>query len=48
MIVAFDAFSLVVPDVFIDTMGYAFTLALSKFLFPDVPTFREIGLDWVR
>ena len=26
------------PDIFIDTMGYAFTLALSKFLFPEIPT----------
>jgi len=29
---------MLVPDIFIDTMGYAFTLAFSKFLFPDVPT----------
>ena len=35
---AFDAFSLLVPDLFIDTMGYSFTLALSKLLFPKVPT----------
>lgn len=35
---AWDAFSLLVPDVFVDTMGYAFALGLSKFLFPDVPT----------
>jgi alpha-1,2-mannosyltransferase len=27
-----------VPDVYIDTMGYAFTLALSKLIFPKVPT----------
>lgn len=26
------------PDIFIDTMGYAFTLALSKFFFAAVPT----------
>ncbi len=38
LILAYDAFSLLVPDIFIDTMGYAFTLALSKFLFPTVPT----------
>ncbi|KAK4189929.1 hypothetical protein QBC35DRAFT_116295 [Podospora australis] len=38
LIMAWDAFSLLVPDVFIDTMGYAFALGLSKFLFPDVPT----------
>lgn len=29
---------MLVPDIFIDTMGYAFTLALSKFLFPEIPT----------
>jgi len=33
-----DAFQLLPPDIFIDTMGYAFTLALSKWLFPKVPT----------
>ncbi|KAI1269839.1 glycosyltransferase family 4 protein [Xylariaceae sp. FL1019] len=38
MILGWDAFSLVVPDIFIDTMGYAFTLWMSKILFPDVPT----------
>ncbi|KAI4720284.1 UDP-Glycosyltransferase/glycogen phosphorylase [Aureobasidium sp. EXF-10727] len=38
LIVGWDAFNLVVPDIFIDTMGYAFTVALSHFLFPDVPT----------
>lgn len=38
LILAYDAFSLLVPDVFIDTMGYAFTLALSHYLFPSVPT----------
>ena len=38
LIMAYDAFSLLVPDIFIDTMGYSFTLALSKFLFPTVPT----------
>jgi alpha-1,2-mannosyltransferase len=35
---AWDAFSLVTPDIFVDTMGYAFSLALSKLLFKDVPT----------
>ncbi|CAL8582506.1 asparagine-linked glycosylation protein [Xanthoria parietina] len=35
---AFDAFSLLVPDIFIDTMGYAFVLAFSKFCFPKIPT----------
>ena len=38
LIMGYDAFSLVVPDVFIDTMGYSFTLALSKFFFPRIPT----------
>lgn len=38
LVMAWDAFHLLVPDIFIDTMGYAFTLALSKFLFPTVPT----------
>lgn len=38
VILALDAFNLLVPDIYIDTMGYAFTLALSKFLFPKVPT----------
>lgn len=35
---AWDAFNLLAPDIFIDTMGYAFTLAFSAFLFPNVPT----------
>ncbi|KAI0505304.1 glycosyltransferase family 4 protein [Xylaria bambusicola] len=38
VIMGWDAFSLVVPDIFVDTMGYAFTLGLSKLLFPKVPT----------
>lgn len=38
LIMAYDAFSLVVPDIFIDTMGYSFTLALSNYLFPKIPT----------
>lgn len=38
LVLAWDAFSLVVPDIFIDTMGYAFSLGLSKYLFRDVPT----------
>lgn len=38
LVVAYDAFNLLVPDVFIDTMGYAFTLAFCKFLFPDIST----------
>ncbi|RMZ69440.1 alpha-12-mannosyltransferase ALG11 [Pyrenophora seminiperda CCB06] len=38
LILAYDAFTLLVPDIFIDTMGYAFALGLSSFLFPAVPT----------
>jgi alpha-1,2-mannosyltransferase len=38
VILGWDAFSLLVPDIFIDTMGYAFALALSSLFFPDVPT----------
>ncbi|KAJ3564725.1 hypothetical protein NPX13_g7746 [Xylaria arbuscula] len=38
LIMGWDAFSLLVPDIFVDTMGYAFTLGLSKLLFPDIPT----------
>ncbi|KAI9730969.1 MAG: asparagine-linked glycosylation protein [Claussenomyces sp. TS43310] len=38
LVLAYDAFSLLAPDIFIDTMGYAFALGLSKVLFPDVPT----------
>ncbi len=38
LVLAHDAFSMLVPDIFLDTMGYAFALALSKFFFPEVPT----------
>ncbi|KAK0747480.1 hypothetical protein B0T21DRAFT_397832 [Apiosordaria backusii] len=38
LIMAWDAFSLLVPDIFVDTMGYAFAFGLSKFLFPEIPT----------
>jgi alpha-1,2-mannosyltransferase len=38
VVLAYDAFSLLVPDIFIDTMGYAFSLALCSCLFPNVPT----------
>ncbi|QKX56225.1 uncharacterized protein TRUGW13939_03326 [Talaromyces rugulosus] len=38
LIVAVDAFNLLAPDIYVDTMGYAFTIALSKYLFPLVPT----------
>jgi alpha-1,2-mannosyltransferase len=38
IIMAWDAFSLMVPDVLVDTMGYAFAMGFSKWLFRDVPT----------
>jgi alpha-1,2-mannosyltransferase len=38
LVLAWDAFHLLVPDIFIDTMGYAFALAFCKYLFPHVPT----------
>ncbi|KAI5456354.1 family 4 glycosyltransferase [Mariannaea sp. PMI_226] len=38
IVLAWDAFSLLVPDVFVDTMGYAFALGFCKLLFPAVPT----------
>ncbi|RFU23901.1 hypothetical protein B7463_g12435, partial [Scytalidium lignicola] len=38
LVLAWDAFSFLAPDIFIDTMGYAFASGLSKILFPDMPT----------
>lgn len=38
LIVGYDAFTLLVPDIFVDTMGYAFAVAFCKLLFPTVPT----------
>ncbi|KAK1962336.1 alpha-1,2-mannosyltransferase alg-11 [Colletotrichum sublineola] len=38
VVLAWDAFQLLVPDIFIDTMGYAFSLGLCKLLFRRVPT----------
>ncbi|KAL5120123.1 asparagine-linked glycosylation protein [Pleosporales sp. CAS-2024a] len=38
VMLAYDAFSLLVPDIFIDTMGYSFSSALCNWFFPDVPT----------
>ncbi|KAG9237297.1 putative GDP-Man:Man(3)GlcNAc(2)-PP-Dol alpha-1,2-mannosyltransferase [Amylocarpus encephaloides] len=38
LVLAWDAFSLLPPDIFVDTMGYAFALGFSKILFHDVPT----------
>ncbi|KAJ9149814.1 Alpha-1,2-mannosyltransferase alg-11 [Pleurostoma richardsiae] len=38
LILAWDAFSFLVPDIFVDTMGYAFALGFCKLLFPKIPT----------
>lgn len=38
LVLGWDAFSLLVPDILVDTMGYAFVLGLSKILFPSIPT----------
>ena len=38
IVLAYDAFTLLVPDIFIDTMGYAFALAFSKICLPKIPT----------
>ena len=37
LVLAWDAFSLLVPDIYVDTMGYAFTIAFAKLLF-NIPT----------
>lgn len=38
LLLGWDAMNLLAPDIFIDTMGYAFVLCLCKWLFPQVPT----------
>ncbi|EHY55714.1 asparagine-linked glycosylation protein [Exophiala dermatitidis] len=38
LILAYDAFQLLVPDIFVDTMGYAFAVAFCTYLFPRVRT----------
>ena len=38
VLLALDAFSLLAPDIFVDTMGYTFALALAKWCFPSMPT----------
>ena len=38
LVLGWEALNLLVPDVFVDTQGYAFTLALCKWLFPRMPT----------
>lgn len=37
LILLLDAFTLVVPDVFVDTMGYGFVLAMAKWMVPSLP-----------
>ncbi len=38
LIPAWEAFSMLAPDIFIETMGFSFTLALARFLFPAMPS----------
>ncbi|PGH31510.1 alpha-1,2-mannosyltransferase [[Emmonsia] crescens] len=38
LVLGYDAFTLLIPDIFIDTMGYSFVLAFCHFLFPSIPT----------
>lgn len=38
LILAYDAFNILVPDIFIDTMGYAFAVAFAHYLFPSIAT----------
>lgn len=38
IVLAWDALSLLVPDIFVDTMGYAFALGFCKLMFRRVPT----------
>lgn len=38
LIVGFEAFFHVIPDIFVDTMGYAFAVSLTGFLFPKIVT----------
>lgn len=38
IVLAYEAFTFLVPDVFIDTMGYAFAVAFASYLFPRAPT----------
>ncbi|USW58372.1 Putative glycosyl transferase, family 1, ALG11 mannosyltransferase [Septoria linicola] len=53
LILGWDAFTLLVPDIFVDTMGYGFVIALCRFLFPKVPTgayvhYPTISTDMLR
>lgn len=38
LVLGWDALNLLPPDIFVDTMGYAFVLGLSRWLFPKTPT----------
>ncbi|KAK5104090.1 asparagine-linked glycosylation protein [Lithohypha guttulata] len=38
MILAYEAFNMLVPDIFVDTMGYAFAVAFAHYLFPRLIT----------
>ncbi|KAL8243805.1 hypothetical protein R6Q59_010063 [Mikania micrantha] len=38
VVLALDALSILTPDIFVDTMGYAFAVALCRFMLPSVPT----------
>ena len=38
IIMAWDALSLITPDILLDTMGYAFSTAFIKYFFPEIPT----------
>lgn len=38
LVLAQEAFTMLVPDIFIDTMGYAFAVAFSHYLFPSLAT----------
>lgn len=38
IVLAYEAFNLLVPDIFIDTMGYAFAVSLAHYLFPRMST----------
>lgn len=38
LVLGWEAFTMLPPDIFVDTMGYAFVLGLSRWLFPKTPT----------
>lgn len=47
LFMAYDALSLTVPDVFIDTMGYTFSTAFCKLFFPEIPTGAYIHYPFI-